>query len=314
MKKICLILFFFHAVYAKDIQPIFTLQTKSLVYDFVVDGVKLYVANDMGSIEVFDLFTQKKIDEIILPTMQTQQGKRVPPKIISVDRNNGKTIFVSTTLKGYREVWVHDGFRLKKIIKQEDKLSVRKVKFIDDDRFIVGTIGHEMVMYDTNDSFKVYKKHVEQSTFSDVMLSEDKKTMISSSESGRVSLLAVDSGKVLKVYESQNVDNIYKISYKNGTILTAGQDRRVGVYPKEGSPYYIQSDFLVYSVGLNPSATVGVYSSGEEHLLQVFDIKTKKKLNRLVGHKSVPTNIKFFNEKELFSSGDENRVFYWKID
>ncbi len=171
-----------------------------------------------------------------------------------------------------------------------------------------------MILYDRSDNFKMYRKHVEQSAFSDVMLSEDKKTMISSSESGRVSLIDVKTGTILEKYESQNVDNIYKISYKNGTIVTAGQDRRVGVYPKNSEPYHIKSDFLVYSVGLNPSGTIAAYSSGEENHLQLFDINTKKLLNRLVGHNTIPTNIKFFNEKELFSSGDENKVFYWKID
>ena len=314
MKKICLILLLLNFVFAKDLKPIFTLDTRALVYDFVLDGRELFVANDMGTIEVFDLFEQKKIDEIVLPPVFTMQGKRTTPKIISVDRLNGKTLFVSTTLKGFREVWLHDEFKLKKIIKQEDKLTVRKAKFVDDGKFVLGTIGHEMILYDTSDSFKLYRKHIEESAFSDVVLSEDKKTMVSSSESGRVSLLDVKTGEILEKFESQNVDNIYKLSYKNGTIITAGQDRRVAVYQKNEEPYYIKSDFLVYSVGLNPSATIGVFSSGEENHLQVFDIKTQKMLNRLVGHNSVPTNIKFFNEKELFSSGDENKIFYWKID
>lgn len=314
MKKICLILLLLNFAFAKDLKPIFTLDTRALVYDFVLDGRQLFVANDMGTIEVFDLFEQKKIDEIVLPPVFTLQGERTTPKIISVDRLNGKTLFVSTTLKGFREVWLHNGFKLEKIIKKEEKLTVRKAKFVDDSKFVLGTIGHEMILYDTSDSFKLYRKHIEESAFSDVMLSEDKKTMVSSSESGRVSLLDVKTGKILEKFESQNVDNIYKVSYKNGTIITAGQDRRVAVYQQNEKPYYIQSDFLVYSVGLNPSATIGVFSSGEENHLQVFDIKTQKMLNKLIGHTSVPTNIKFFNEKELFSSGDENKVFYWKID
>lgn len=314
MKKICLILVLFTLTFAKDIKPIFTLDTRALVYDFVLDGSELYVANDMGTVEVFDLFKKEKINEIVLPPVYTLKGEVVTPRILSVDRLNGKTLFVSTTLKGFREVWLHDGFNLKKVIKLEDKLSIRKAKFLDDNSFILGTISHEMILYNNVDSYKVYKKHIEQSAFSDVMLSEDKKTMVTSSESGRVSLIDVKTGKVLQIFESQNVDNIYKLSYKNGTIITAGQDRRVAVYQKNEEPYYIKSNFLVYSVGLNPSGTIGVYSSGEENHLQVFDIASKRKLNRLVGHSSTPTNIKFFNEKELFSSGDENKIFYWKID
>ncbi len=314
MKKIFLLFLLFNSIFAQDIKPIFTLETRSLVYDFVLDGTNLYVANDMGTVEVFDLFKQKRVDEIVLPPIYTMQGKKTTPKIISVDRLKGKTLFVSTTLKGFREVWLHDGFSLKKIIQEKDELTVRKAKFIDDKRFILGTVGHEVILYDMSDSYKLYRKHIEQSAFSDIVLSEDKNTMVSSSQSGRVSLLDAKTGDILKKLESQNVDNIYKVSYKNGTIVTAGQDRRVGVYPKNEKPYYIKSDFLVYSVGLNPSGTILVYSSGEEHYLQVYDIKTKKRLNRLIGHSSTPTNIKFFNEKELFSSGDENRVFYWKID
>ncbi len=314
MKKICIFLLFTISLFSKEIKPIFSLETRALVYDFVLDGSNLYVANDFGTIEVFDLFKKKKIDEIVLPPMFTLQGEQVTPKIISVDRHNGKTLFVSTTLKGFREVWLHDGFNLKQIIKAEDKLPIRKAKFVDDGKFVFGTIAHEMILHDTSDSFNIYRKHIEESAFSDVMLSEDKKTMVSSSESGRVTLIDVKSGAILNKFESQNVDNIYKLSYKNGTIVTAGQDRRVAVYQENERPYYIKSDFLVYSVGLSPKGEIAAFSSGEENHLQVFNVKTKKMMNRLVGHKTIPTNIKFFNEKELFSSGDENRVFYWRID
>lgn len=301
-------------IYAKDIKPIFTLETRALVYDFVLDGKYLYVSNDMGTIEVFDLYKKKKIDEIVLPPIYTVQGERVTPKIISVDRYNGKTIFVSTTLKGFRNVWLHDGRNLKQLVKTEDKLTIQKVKFVDDKSFVLGTVGHEMILYDMSDSYKTYREHIEQSAFSDLVLSEDKQTMISSSESGRVSIIDVKTGRVIDVLESLNVDNIYNIDYKNGNIITAGQDRRVGIYPKIGKPYYLKSDFLVYSVALSPSGKTGIYSSGEQNHLQVFNLKTKNKSDKLVGHFGVPRRIKFFNENELFSSGDENRIFYWKIN
>ena len=58
-------------------------------------------------------------------------------------------------------------------------------------------------------------------------------------------LLNSKSGKVIKKFKPLNLDNIYKLAYKNGNILTAGQDRRVGVYPKNGTPYYIKSDFFI---------------------------------------------------------------------
>lgn len=314
MKKICLILLLVNFTFAKDIKPIFVLETRDLVYDFVLDGSYLFASNAMGTIEVFDLFKQKKVDEIVLPPMYNMHGEQVTSKILSVDRLNGKTLFVSTTLKGFRDVWLHDGRNLKHMIKAENKLSVKEARFIDDGSFILGTIAHEMILYNINDSYKTYRKHIEQSSFSDLVLSEDKKTMISSSESGRVTLTDVKTGEILKFFESQNVDNIYKIDYKNGTIITAGQDRRVGVYPKDSDPYYIKSDFLVYTASLSPSGKTGVYSSGEENSLQVFNTKTKEKTDKLIGHYATPRTIKFFKENELFSSGDDNKIFYWKIN
>jgi WD40 repeat protein len=299
---------------AKDIKPIFTLETRALVYDFVLDGSKLYVSNAMGTIEIFDLFKQKKIDEIVLPPLYNVHGEMVTSKILSVDRLKGKTLFVSTTLNGYKDVWLHDGMNLKHIIKSKNKLNVREARFVDDKSFILGTVGHEMILYNMNDNYKAYRKHIEQSTFSDVELSVDKKTMVSSSESGRVTLTDVKTGEIINIYESQNVDNIYKVDFKNGNIITAGQDRRVGVYPKVGEAYYIKSDFLVYTAGLSPSGNIGIYSSGEENDLQVFNINSQEKTHRLIGHYSTPTTIKFASEYELFSAGDENRVFYWKIN
>ena len=66
-------------------------------------------------------------------------------------------------------------------------------------------------------------------------------------------------------------------------------------------------------MGLSPSAKVGVYSSGIQSDLQLFDIKTKRKLDRLVGHRGIVTQIKFKNEKELFSNARDNYVYYWKL-
>ena len=109
------------------------------------------------------------------------------------------------------------------------------------------------------------------------------------------------------------MDNIYKVAYKNGNIITAGQDRRVGVYPKEGKPYYIRSDFLVYAVGLSPNGKIGVYSSSEKSDLQLFNVASGKKTDRLVGHVAIPSTIRFFSHEGFFSAGYENRIFYWHL-
>ncbi len=138
--------------------------------------------------------------------------------------------------------------------------------------------------------------------------------MVTSSESGQVTLTDVQTGNILKKYKAINLDKVYQVAYKNGTTITAGQDRRVAVYPKEGKSYYIKSDFLVYAVGLSPSGKSGIYSSSEDSDLQLFDIKTGQKTDILVGHYAIPTTIKFYDEKSLLTAGYEDKIFYWRID
>ena len=311
--KLSLLLLFTHPLFTKEITPAFTMTSRGLVSDFVLDGTKLYVANDEGSVEIFDIAQRKKVGEIFIMANQTATGEWVNAKILSVDRFKGRTLIVSSGKNGYRNVWLHDGKKLKQLISTKKKLAIKEARFLDEENFVFGTLGYDMISYTLNDNYSTSHQHIEQSAFSDLVMSEDKKTMVSASESGQVMLLETHSGKILKKFKPQNLDNIYKLAYKNGNIITAGQDRRVGVYPKNGKSYYLKSDFLVYAVGLSPSGKLGVYSSNEESDLQLFEVATGKKIHLLKGQESIPSTIKFFDEDGFFSAGYGNRIYYWYL-
>jgi hypothetical protein len=69
-------------------------------------------------------------------------------------------------------------------------------------------------------------------SMSDVMLSADKKKIIVADESGTVKIIDTKTSIIDEVLSSQNVDNIFKVAFSNDVIITADQDRRVGVYQK----------------------------------------------------------------------------------
>ena len=71
MTKYLLVLLLLQNCYSKDIKPTFVFKSKGFVNDFVVDGSKIYVANDEGSVEIFDLATQKLQDEIFIEPIFT---------------------------------------------------------------------------------------------------------------------------------------------------------------------------------------------------------------------------------------------------
>jgi len=313
-KMLMALLVLFSTLYAKDITPIASIKVSGLVSDFVKDGNTLYVATDAGSVDIIDLFTREIVQQILLEPLKTVMGDLVPARVHSVDRFQGKTLLVTSGISAYRNVWIHDGKTLKKIIDEEKHLMPKRAFFTDKGDVVLGTFGSDVILYNHEENYKLYGSHISESTMGGMALSQDKKKMVISDESGTVRLIDVESAKVEKTFSSEHVDNIYSVAYSKGTIITAGQDRRVGVYQENKSAYHIKSDFLVYCVGLSPSAKTAVYSSGENHDLQLFQTKDGSKTDRLVGHYATPTKIMFIYENALISAGDEDTIFFWRID
>jgi len=313
-KSLMALFILFSTLYAKDITPIASIEVSGLVSDFVKDGDYLYVATDAGSVDVIDLFTHKIIRQIHLEPLKNTMGDLVPARIHSVDRFQNKTLLVASGASAYRNVWIDDGKTLKKIIDEEKHLMPKRAFFTDKGDIVLGTFGSDIILYNNEENYKLYDSHISESTMGGMVLSRDKKKMVISDESGTARLIDVKSAKVEKTFSSEHVDNIYAVAYSKGIIITGGQDRRVGVYRENKDAYHIKSDFLVYCVGLSPSAKTAVYSSGEDHNLQLFHTKDGSKTDRLVGHYGTPTKIMFVYENALISSGDENIIFFWKLD
>ncbi len=298
---------------AKDIPPTHKFHAIGLVSDFIIDHNKLYGATDVGTIDIFDLKTQQLLSQIILPPVTTAMGELVSARILSVDRYNNKTLIVSIGRDAFRNVWIYEEHSLKQIIDENSKLTIKEARFMDDERIILATFGSEIILHDTKEDYHIYKSHISQSTLGDIALNQNKTHMVLSDESGEIKLINLKDSSVEKTFASQNVDNVYHVAHSSGVIITAGQDRRVGVYQKDKKPYHIKSDFLVYCVGISPSGKIGVYSSGEENHLQLFDTKTKRKSHRLIGHKAIINQIHFINEKELYSADTSKTILYWKL-
>ncbi len=314
IKQLFLLIFLVSLLLSKEITPTATFKSIGFVNDFVVHKNILYVANDMGTVDVFDLKTKKIIQHITIPPVITVMNKLKTPNVISVDYFNKKLLILSMGQNGFRNVWIYENSELKNIVDEKKRLTIKEARFVDDERIIFGTFGAEIILHDSSEKYNVYKNHISQSTLADISLSDDKKKMVMSDESGKIRLIDVATSKVEKIYSSQNVDNVYKVAYNSGVIITAGQDRRVGVYQEGIDDYHLKSNFLVYCVGLSPDGITGAYSSGEESNIQIFNTKTKEKTHLLKAHKTPINQIKFINNRELFSIGSRYDIFYWKLD
>lgn len=313
-KLLIVFLSLFLTLNAKEIKPTYILKATSFVSDFIVHQDRLYAGTDEGIIDVFDLRTQKIIHQISLPPSVTPLGETVHQKIYSVDYLNGKLLFVSSGKNGYRDVWIYENYELKRIIDETKKLLIKEARFVDDTKIIFGTFGSEIVLYDKEEGYNVYYKQQTQSALGDITLSKDRSEVVMGDESGEVRILDAKTSKVLHLYNTQNLDNVFHVAIANKTVITAGQDRRVGVYQEGKKAYHLKSDFLVFCVGISPSGETGVYSSGLDDDLQLFNTRTKQKSDHLVGHSNALMQIKFMNETMLFSSASDDKILFWKLN
>ncbi len=315
MLKIILLSFLFlYSLQARELEPTATFHSIGYVNIFKVVEDKLYVGNNEGTVDIFDINTKKIISQIVLPPLVTPRNKLIPQNIISVDYLNGKILIVSIGKNSFRNVWIYQNNELKQIIDETKRLTIKKAMYVTDDRILFGTFGSEIILHDTSENYNLYTSHIQQSALGGIILNEDKSKVIMSYESGEVSVVDVKTSNVLHTYTSQNVDNIYDIAYNNNVLITAGQDRRVAVYREGEKDYHIKSHFPVYAVGLSANGKIGAYSSGDEQNIQIFDTRTKELKDILVGHKSRLTQIWFQSETEIYSIGNRHEIYYWKLD
>jgi len=315
MKKVFIFLLLLYTAISAttvDMKPKYTLKATGGVQDMVYSKSKLYAATDNGTVEIFNIKNRKKIKSIKIPKIKDFMGDDIASKIYSVDICHDSIVFVSQGAKGYRQLWLYKDNKNVEIIGIDKHLLARKALFVDDNRIIIGLLSNQILLYDIKKGDFIYNVQVSSSSFSDFVLSEDKKRVFVADESGIIREIDTSNGKEIRVVGEKNLDKVYQIDYKNGTLLTAGQDRKSVVYLKY-SNYEFSFSFLLYSCGLSPDAKYGAVAYNENNDVIVFDISTKTKKYNLVGQDATLTKILFINNKELFTSSDSKNINFWKL-
>ncbi|MDP2850178.1 MAG: hypothetical protein Q8O20_03815 [Sulfuricurvum sp.] len=312
MKFLSLFFLFIVQAVATVTPPAAILKTDGLISDMVVREGKIYASTDTGVVNVFDLSSRRKLSSISLPSVHSSSGKIFVPKIYSVDHFAGSTVMVSESGESFRNVYLWRENRLVKVIGNASGLLIKKVRFVDANHLLFGLSGDAVVLMDVKTRKRLYEVQAGGGVFGDMALSPNRSLVAVGDESGEIVQIEARSGKVLKTLSGINLDAINRLAYQNNTIISGGHDRRVGVYKAHGS-YFIETNFFVYAVGLSPSSSIGVYTDGDENELQVFELETQNKIGRLKGGESLYDTLIFLDEHTLIGSGEENKIYYWRI-
>lgn len=313
MKILSLVFLSIVQAIAGAITPAAILKTDGLISDMVVREGKIYASTDAGVVNVFDLATRRKLSSIALPKVHSSSGKIFLPKVYSADHFAGTTVMVTESGESsFRNVYIWRENKLQKLIDNTNGLLIKKVRFVDANHLLFGLSSDIVVLMDVKMKKSLYEVQAGGGVFGDMALSPKRSLVAVGDESGEIVQIETRSGKVLKTLSGINLDAINRLAYQKNTIISGGHDRRVGVYKPQGS-YFIETNFFVYAVGLSPSSSIGVYTDGDENELQVFEIETQKKIGRLKGGESLYDTLIFLDEHTLIGSGEENKIYYWRI-
>lgn len=315
MKKIIFLLTFSILIYAKPLtMPYMSLKASGGVIDLMYKDNIIYASTDAGSVDIFDYKNKKLIKQIKTDKIKDFMGDLVNSKVFSVDEMHGSIMILSQSEKGFSRVHIHNENNNKLIIDYKKNLSIIKAKYLDENTILLALLSNELISYDIEKNSYNYRIQVSGGKFSDFNLNKDKTQVAVADESGEVHIINTKTGELLKLLKGQNLDNIFQISYENSIVATAGQDRRVGIYnTKSNSAYNIQSDFLVYSIGLSPSAKITAYSSDENNNVTLFDTNTKSMIGQYGGNEMTISNIIFINEKEFLVSSTNQIINLYSV-
>jgi len=315
MRKIFIPLILISITWAvPTIIPTSIIDINGTVKDMVLDGDNLIVATDMGHIEIINTINNKKIRNINIPDIKDFVGDVTPARVMSSDVINNKYLLLSDSGKsGYTNLFIYEN-NLTQILSPKNKNTIIKARFIDSTHILLGYLSNEVSLLDLTTKEEKYKVQLSESKFSDFALNEDKSKVVFACESGILNLVDVKSGKILKELKGQNVDNVYRVDFKNNIISGAGQDRRGSIYSaSSGRGSYITGDFLIYSTALSPNSSKVAFSMDEKNNISIYNRLSKSKIAILKGQRSTLNAIIFKDETRIFSSSDDSSIMVWDL-
>lgn len=296
----------------KNLSPNKVYKATGDVQSLVIYKEKLYAGTSNGTVEIFDINDTSKINTIKIDDISDFMGEKVASKIYSIDVLNDEILITSQGEQGYRNIYLHSKNSLKKLIDIKSNYLIQKAKFIDDNHFVFALLSNQIGLYDISKNSLIYLTQISHSSFSDFALSEDKKTLVTTDESGVVKLFDVKKGQVTKEFLAINLDRVYQLDYKNGFVLTAGQDRKAVVFNKDDYKS-LNFDFLLYSCALSNDGSLGAIAYNEKNDVLIFHSKDLKYLFNLTNQKGTLTQILFKNKDEVFISSESSYINYFNL-
>ena len=133
--------------------PVFSLQATGPVTDFVLENNLLYAAIDQGVVDIFDITKKKRIDQIRLPLSKDFMGENIPTNVYTIDKLGDEILLIVQGNRGFRDlILVSEGSFIKAIDSEKDEMMIKKARFVDKTKVLLGLLSNELVLFDVKNS------------------------------------------------------------------------------------------------------------------------------------------------------------------
>lgn len=272
---------------------------------------KLLIGLDNGEILSFSI-KDKKIHTITqLAKIKNFYEENANARIYSIDFFKNSILVLSEGDFGSKNINIYKDNQLTSFKLSND--GVKKALFLDENTILLALLGSGIEILDLKTKNTIKKFTFSTSSLSDVVLNDDKNTLVAGFESGQIIVFDLKKFQIVKNYKNIHKDNIYQLDFKNKTIVSCGTDRKLGIV-KNGEEKSLERDFLIYTCALNFNASIAIFGDNEKNIIELVDTNTLQTIKTFQNKDFLLEYLIFLNDHEFISAGYENTIIFWSIN
>lgn len=272
---------------------------------------KLLIGLDNGEILSFSI-KDKKIHTITqLAKIKNFYEENANARIYSIDFFKNSILVLSEGDFGSKNINIYKDNQLTSFKLSND--GVKKALFLDENTILLALLGSDIEILDLKTKNTIKKFTFSTSSLSDVVLNDDKNTLVAGFESGQIIVFDLKKFQIVKNYKNIHKDNIYQLDFKNKTIVSCGTDRKLGIV-KNGEEKSLERDFLIYTCALNFNASIAIFGDNEKNTIELVDTNTLQTIKTFQNKDFLLEYLIFLNDHEFISAGYENTIIFWSIN
>jgi len=285
------------------------------ISDFIAGENTITVSTLAGTIENYNIKSEKLINSISFPKIKDFTGETIVAEVFRIAKVNNTIYAIVHGQNGFNDIYKVVNKKPIKIFTGKTLNSVAiSIVRSSETTITLGLLSNELITFSTVSEKILYKKQVSNYAFSAMAISTDMKYIFTTDESGEVHKVNSSDGNVIKSYKGENVDNVLCIDYANGNIVCGGKDRRFSVYQTFiNSSHHIITESFITSVSISPSGNLAVWQDDITNNLELYDISRRVKLKSLKGNTSMVSKIIFYSENKIISCSSDNKIIIWNI-